>query len=153
MGGKRFTQEDAEYIRENIDKMRFADIAQNLGRSTNSVIQFCLRNGIDKTVSFRRNAQNREWLIANADKYQSRKDFYAAYVEVFGDIKFSTFMQYIYRIGVRELDMNHWTDDRLNFIRENIDKMSLSQLQKSLGFQRVEFHIYAGDMESRSICI
>ena len=136
MGGKRFTQEDAEYIRENIDKMRFSDIAQHLGRSTNSVIQFCLRNGIDKTVSFKRNEHNRNWMIENADRFSSRDEFYHAYMDEFGEIKYSTFMQYLYRIGIRELELQHWTDDRLNFIRENIDKMSLSQLSEIFGISK-----------------
>ena len=136
MGGKRFTDEDAKYIRENIDKMRFADIAQHLGRSTNSVIQFCLRKGIDKTVSFKRNERNRNWMIENADKFSSRDEFYKAYVETFGEVKYSTFMQYLYRIGIRELELQHWTDDRLNFIRENIDKMSLSQFSEIFGISK-----------------
>ena len=94
---KKHSPETIEFIRQNIDKMRYAELGEALGISAGAVNQLCIRNGIKKSVILYARHHTREgyhvysleedqWTLQNTSEYHSIPQLARAFNEHFGTV-------------------------------------------------------------------
>ena len=92
---RKHGQETLDFIRKNIDKMRYAELGEALGISAGAVCQLCLRNQIKKTIILSPRHTSHlgyhvysededQWALQNACEYHSIPQLARAFNQHFG---------------------------------------------------------------------
>lgn len=109
---RKHGQETLDFIRKNIDKMRYAELGEALGISAGAVNQLCIRNRIKKSVSLTARHHTRpgyhvytteedQWALQSAGEYYSIPQLARAFNEHFGtDIKKHSLEMHFRELGI-----------------------------------------------------
>ena len=150
MTGRYYTDDEIQYIKENIDLMSYRAIGEHLGRSANSLVKLCLRLNIAKTVrampdydvsnprtSNYYSIKEREWIISNATDASSSDELYSNFVDAFGrSPNYKAFKTLLRRMKIRfpcDITVHKWIEDDIQFVRDNIDVMPIAKIGEKFG--------------------
>ena len=93
--GYPHSQETLDFIRENIDKMSYREIGENIGLSSGAICQICRRHEIKKSVVAKPKRNSRKgyhvysddeikWVFDHVIDYYSYPELVKAFNETFG---------------------------------------------------------------------